>query len=245
MSSLIPISYKNHATKRWITPNSFEFVREKNLLPVVIDELNQVILEMPIVFVEHNDKFILCALLGYHPNINLFVAENGKWKADYVPQILKKWPFYSFSNKNNELVLCVDENSDQISEFEGQPFFDNKGNPSSQIKKMITFIQHYEYNNIMTENACSILNKYNLIKPWPAVVDKRKLNNIYKIDEKSLNNLSDEDYLALRKHGAIYIAHCQLISQHQLKALSRLSFQKEPDLQQIENLDINWSMITR
>ena len=58
--------------------------------------------------------------------------------------------------------------------------------------------------------------------------EKRDINGIYLVDEKKLNELSDEDFLDLRKRGFLGPIFSSLTSMHQVNRLARVKAEKNP-----------------
>jgi len=56
--------------------------------------------------------------------------------------------------------------------------------------------------------------------------EKKDINGIYLIDEKKLNELSDADFLELRKRGYLAPIYSFLTSTHQVARLARLKAQQ-------------------
>ena len=85
----------------------------------------------PIVFPEKSEKnqpMLPMALLSLSKDENYFVGEDGKWKADYIPNHLKRYPFIfaAVPEKENEFAVLIDTEAPQLNEKEGKPLFNEK-----------------------------------------------------------------------------------------------------------------------
>ena len=79
---------------------------------------------------------------------------------------------------------------------------------------------------LVTERAVNALADADLIAPWEINLKQGEevvpVDGLFRVDEATLNKLDDEDFLTLRKAGAVAIAYAQLFSISQLAVLERL-----------------------
>lgn len=227
MPNYVPVSKENHASKRWKRYESYAYAMSQHVLGLVAAELPKAALAFPIGFVQQNSEFFPVALLGLHPGKNLFVAANGQWVGAYVPSVLRGYPFNLAKSQDNQLVLCVDQDSGLITDGpDGEAFFDESDEPSEAVKQVLNFLNHVEQNRIATASACATLARHDLIAPWPITIKtetgEQNIQGLYQMDESKLNQLPDEAFLELRKSGALFIAYCQLLSMQHLPMLGKL-----------------------
>jgi hypothetical protein len=125
-------------------------------------------------------------------------------------------------------VLCFDEDSGLLLDGpDGEPFFDEAGQPCQGIKDVLGFLQHIEQSRAQTVTACAALARHDLIKPWLISLEmdsgEKSLAGLFQIDEAALNALGDEEFLELRRAGALAVAYCQLLSMQNLRLLGKLA----------------------
>jgi hypothetical protein len=167
-------------------------------------------------------------LLGFEQGKNLFVAANGQWVGAYVPSALRGHPFKLAKSQDNQLVLCVDQDSGLITGGpEGEAFFDASGEPSEPVRQVLDFLQKVDENQQATARMCAALAKHNAIKPWVITLKTpsgdRNIEGLYQIDEEALNHLPGEAFLELRQAGALPMAYCQMLSMQHLATLGKLA----------------------
>ncbi len=228
MPQYVPVTKENHASKRWKRFTSYTFAAKETLLPLVAAELPKALTAFPIAFLKNNEAFFPAAMLGFGQGRNLFVAGNGQWVGACIPSALRGHPFKLARTEDNQLVLCIVQDSDLITDGpEGEPFFDESGNPGEPVKAVLDFLQKVEENQQMTARMCAVLTRHSLIKPWDMKLQtpdgERRIEGIYQIDEQALNQLPNEAFLELRQAGALLMAYCQMPSMQHLATLGKLA----------------------
>jgi hypothetical protein len=163
---------------------------------------------------------------GLAPGRNAFVASDGRWLAGYLPKVYGAYPFRLTSADNGQQVLCIDENNGlTIDGPDGERFFDEGGNPAQAVKDVLNSLTQQQGHRNTTANICAVLQKHNLIQPWPITVQaEEKTQNIeglYRIDEIALNALPADAFIELRDSGALAAAYCQLLSMQHLSKLGK------------------------
>lgn len=156
------------------------------------------------------------------------MAANGQWVGAYVPSALRGHPFKLAKSQDNQLVLCVNQDSGLITDGpDGEAFFDASGEPSEPVRQVMDFLQKVEENQQATARMCAALTKHNVIKPWVITLKTpsgdRNIEGLYQIDEEALKQLPGEAFLELRQAGALPIAYCQMLSMQHLATLGKLA----------------------
>ncbi len=77
---------------------------------------------------------------------NLFVDDDGRWDAGYVPAFVRRYPFvFANLSDRNRLTLCVDEASDALNhEGRGERLFDGAGARTTYLTRVLDFMQRYQ-----------------------------------------------------------------------------------------------------
>jgi hypothetical protein len=227
MPNYIPVSKETHASKRWKRTASFAFAAKDAVAPLVAQELPSALMHLPMGFIKQEELFIPVAILGLLPGQNLFVAPDGRWLGGYTPAAFRAYPFQLANTEDGQRVLVIDEASGLVSDTEGEPFFDEEGNPAKALKDVLEFLSQVQSNRELTQRICAVLAKHQLIQPWPINVQgdggERKVEGLFRIDEAAMNALPAEAFGALRQAGALPIAYCQLLSMQHIQMLARLA----------------------
>ena len=230
---VVPVNRDRHAGKKIREITGFEFAAKFHIAYLTMHEFARAAAVYPIVFVEDKDKdaFRPVALLGLDAGENLFVAENGKWEASYVPAIIRRYPFaLASTGTEGQFTICVDEGSDLVSDTEGSPMFDDKGEPTQVIENVKRYLSELQQMDTLTRNFCSFLSEHNMFTPLNLRVrDNAQVKNIsgcYVINEERLNNLSDERFLEIKNKRYLPALYAQLISLAQVERLMSLKDRK-------------------
>lgn len=222
------VTRERHAGKHWKRPDSFAFARKWAIVPVVIAELQQAVLSFPLAFVRQQEQFELMAILGVVSEQNLFVGGDGRWLGNYVPAYIRSYPFRLVRAEGDKLLLCVDEEGARVGdEKEGELFFDDEeGGPSEAIRNVLAFLQQLKAAEVRTRDACNVLAKKEVLKPWPLSVKRpqgeQTISGLFQADEAVLHGLDKESIVELRDTGALAVAYGQIFSMGNLHVLGRL-----------------------
>ncbi len=230
---IVPFNTQNHSNLKVKPVDSFNFAKTSHIVSIIVNEFNRVALTYPIVFLKDNEeKYNAYALLGLKQGENLFVDEEGKWQSGYVPAIIRRYPFaLGKGQAQDQFIVCIDEESPFINEEEGQPLVKEDGNPGEVVEKAKDFLTEIYRFNELTSRFCRELEDRNLltqlnmqIKGGEAPVN---IAGCFGVDEKKLNALTDDEFLALRKNGSLPLIYAHLLSLAQIERLARLHSQKQ------------------
>lgn len=224
----VPVTRQQHGSKKILPVNSFKFAEKAYLVSVIANEFNKVASIYPIVFGQDAGDFKPFVLLGLKQGENLFVDKNGRWGAHYIPAIIRRYPFVLGRNEGtSDLMLCIDEETDFLSDTEGEALFDEQGNPSPIIEKARNYLVELQRFSELTNLFAKELNKLDLLTPLQMQIRNPqgtlvKIEGVSAVNEKRLNELSDEDFMNLRKRGAIGLIYAHLVSLGQIERLVQM-----------------------
>src|SRR5690606_17260428 len=141
MAQLTVISREQHAGKRWKRYNSYSFAASDTVAPLVMQELPRACLTLPIGFVKTPNGCQVVAVQGLQPGRSLCIGADGRWLASYVPAAYRGYPFALANTEDGRRVLCIREDSGLVSETEGEPFFDDEGQPAKPVQEVLGFLE--------------------------------------------------------------------------------------------------------
>ena len=88
------------------------------------------------------------------------------------------------------------------------------------MKDILNFLNQVEQNKAATNVA-------GVITEWPLKIkdgdQEKPVTALYRIDEAKLNSLADEQFLKIRKAGALPIAYAQLLSMGNIQIFEKLA----------------------
>ncbi|MEA3642607.1 MAG: SapC family protein [Lamprobacter sp.] len=226
-----PITHTDFAHRRWKPFDHDRFAATEAIVPLVAQELAKACHSLPIAFIRQQDYFIPAAVQGLQPGQNLFVAPDGRWLGGYIPAAYRGYPFALAQADNDQLVLCVDDDSglliDDPDSDEGEPFFDADGQPAEAVRQVLDFLEKVAADRQRTERLCALLAEHALIQPWPLTVKtadgERPVQGLHRIDEAALSALPTVPFETLRQAGALPLIYCQLLSMQHIALLGKLA----------------------
>lgn len=209
---------------------NFSFAREANAVLLTGMEFTEASREFPIVFVRAEDGQLRpIALLGVRDGENLFVDEQGKWDARYIPAFVRRYPFVMAPGGQNGMVLCVDEECPALNQEKGEALFTDEGKPSKGLNDMIEFLQQFLQENARTEWLVKQLDELGVFVAREASFDTGNgdtfsLKDFYVVDEAKFGALPDDKILQLFRNGGMGLIYLHLASMGNLaKLIERLA----------------------
>ena len=221
------ISRERHGGRRWLPASGYAFAAQESTVPLVAGELPKAAMSLPIAFTEQADGYVPAAILSLLPGKNLFVSQNGCWAGEYVPAVIRGFPFRLAMAEDGRQVLCIDEESGLLTDGPaGERFFAEDGKPAKMVLDILNFLNQVEQNRQRTAAACAALQKHALIQPWPIALKtesgQQSVTGLFRIDEAALNRQPADALLELSQSGALLVAYCQLLSMQHLPLLGQL-----------------------
>ena len=234
MANFQPLHKDTHGKVKLKQAKSVDDLKTQHALGVVLQEFALAGANYPIAFVkeEAKDSFFPVAILGLEQSKNLFVSEDGKWTGMYMPARYTHKPLSVIPNKDdaNLFGIAIDMDNGTVNEVEGESLFTEAGEESEYLNKRKSSLMSYIEHEQITKAFCDTMKESDLFTQQNVnvkVKDKEySLNGLHMIDEKKLNELSDEDYIALRKRGFLGPIYAHLSSMHQMTSL----IQKQSEL---------------
>ncbi|PTW60068.1 SapC protein [Breoghania corrubedonensis] len=202
------------------------FAARTQAVPITLAEFPAACRTYPIVFVGSGTPQPV-AIVGLHQNENLFVEADGRWAdAAYVPGYVRRYPYILVrENSGENFALCVDRASPRLREGGEMPLFVD-GKPSEWTEKALEFCAAFQRQASTTEAFVKRLQEHDLLVPNQAQFtlkngDTVRIADYMVIDERKLQALPDEVFLALRHEGVLAGIYCQLVSSQSWGDLAR------------------------
>ena len=203
-----PLHNEKHANTKIKNGINVEFMKTQHLVPVVAHEFARIANEFPMSFVKNNETGTFSSSCYVSPRARrkLGFVESDKWTAAFAPMATMRYPlgFSKYSQIKIRYGIVIDEASPLVGEEEANVLFEN-GEETDYLKRrkeaLVSFIEFSQITDAFTK----FLADKELLVAQTLTVDikgeKKDINGIYLIDEKKLNELSDADFLELRKRG--------------------------------------------
>ena len=226
---IVPVSLERHRHKKIRNTTQFDYAAGFHIAYVTVHEFARAAATYPIVFLEDkpNDGFRPVVLMGLQPGENLFLGADGAWNASYIPAMIRRYPFaLSKGSEENRFVVCVDEASTLLSDTEGAPMFDDKGEPTQVIENVKRYLGELQQMDAFTNEFCKYMVAHNMLTPLNMRVQQadqvKNINGCYVINEERLNGLSVDGFTELRDKRYLPAVYAHLLSLAQIERLMTL-----------------------
>lgn len=228
-TKVVPVNQEKHGQKKVRLTSDFAFARQFHLAYVTVHEFVRAAATYPLIFLEdkERDEFRPVALLGLDAGENLFVDAQGKWDANYIPAIIRRYPFaLTKAQDADRYIVCIDEASELLSDTDGAPLFDADGKPTQVIENVKRYLTELQQMDQVTQEFTRFLAQNNLLTPLSMRVNAadsaRNITGGYVINEERLNNFSDQKFLEIREKRYLPAIYAHLVSLPQIERLVSL-----------------------
>jgi len=223
---VVALSSVHHAALRIRSADDHGHARGLHMASVMQAEIVRAAAIYPIVFVEdaQADLFRPVALFGLEPGDNAFVDALGQWHASYIPAVVRGYPFALVrTGKGDRHALCIDRDSERVSEIDGTPLFDAEGRPTPALEEARAYFARLRQMQLVTDAYVRALEKRNLLTPLSLRAQREgravELQGCFVVNEARLDALSLESLAELRSRGWLAATYAQIASLHQLERL--------------------------
>jgi len=228
-SPMKALNAKQHGNIKIKNELNIEGTKNQQILPLLVHEFAKAGSAMPVIFIRPNEgeKSVQpAALLGLKPEENLF-QKDGKWVGEYLPAVVTHHPFAMVPTQGDEnrLQMLINEDSTLVNEEEGDALFEGD-EQTDYLKKRMESLSNYFSSMHVTREFCDYISEKELLIEQTLTIEingeKVQLNGLLLVDEKKLHELSDEDFLELRKRGYLSPIFAHLSSLHHANKLAKL-----------------------
>lgn len=217
LEKLSPLNRKEHGEVTLSATTDFGFAAGEILIPVVFFEMADVAREFPLLFVK--GRSLPVALAGIEEGVNAYVGDDGRWLASYVPAKLRAYPFGVGKPRDGggERAVMLDPQAKELMRSDGDRLFDRDGNATDALKRRIHLLEQMQKAETVTRDMVDALRKSGLlaeqtIRLQRAGARESRIAGLEMVDERALNALPSEEFLALRTKGLLPLIYAHLFS---------------------------------
>jgi hypothetical protein len=203
--------------------------KDLNALFVAATEFADVCREFPIVFVkagqepDGKDAIAPIAVLGLTQQENLYVSGE-RWRAQYMPAILRMYPFCIARVDDERFAICVDMGFAGAGTEKGQPVFDAQGKPAELLTTMQKELETLEGEIQRTRLVGRRLMDLGLLVDMRFDVTlpggrQHTVDGFLTIDEKKATDLPDNVVAELHRTGVLGLMHLHWVSMGNMRRL--------------------------
>ena len=226
MPDIRALNSKVHRNLRVIIKRGAEYGENTHYVPVVADELRNLVLEYPVILLKEprSGRFNLCAMLGFEQGENLFL-DGEKWDANYIPAHIFRQPFsLTYTAKTDEgrpdpesVIVSIDVESNRVQEEEGERLFDDEGNQTDFLREINGMLAGIGNAVSSTDAFVKKLAEKDLIEAANLDVqfaggESKRFDGIYMVNEEKLSKIEGDELAELYKAGYLQAAWLMLTS---------------------------------
>lgn len=240
MADIQALNSKQHRNLRVVAKRGADYGEAVHIVPVVADELRELVLEYPVILVKDEDtgRFGMCAMLGFEQGENLYL-DGENWDAFHIPLQVRRQPFsLTFTAEKDgapdpaSLVIAVDMESKRVGEDEGEALFNEDGSQSEFLQKTNDLLARLGPAEGATEVFINTLADHELLEPARLDVqlgegEKRSFEGLYSISDERLQQLEGDTLAELYKRGFLQAAWLMLASTGNMRKLLMRKANKE------------------
>lgn len=222
----VPVSKDRHINLSVRSGHDYEFASDMNAVPLLAAEFESASRYYPIIFTKTNDGCTPSAMVGLRDGENLFVTADHGWNAKYIPAFIRRYPFvFSQSPDGNTFTLCIDEGfSGCNQDGEGDALFDEAGETSDYLRRMLGFTKTFQREFQLTQAFCDMLSALDILTLGEVnfqLADGKKAvtKGLLTVDRERLNALPADELSELAQSGDLEKIYAHLLSLGNLDAV--------------------------
>ena len=234
---VVPLNKETHGELHVEEIKDYLHTRQTNSIYIAAVEFLPAAREYPIVFAKGADeRFFPALLLGLEENNNLFVDEQGKWLAEYIPAYVRRYPFIlavpddadqDTADQDMTFTVCIDEDFPGFNcNRAGKPLFDKQGAQTELLDQAMDFLRDYQSQVQLTAGFCQNLTELGLFEPMQANVEmasgaKHVLGGFFGVNRDKLKALKPGKLAELLKSDEMELIFAHLASLSNLDNLMK------------------------
>jgi hypothetical protein len=238
--TVVPVSPQRHGNWCVESGSRYEFAKHVNSVPLVAVEIPMVAREYTVVFADAGEEVLPLVILGLKDTENLYIQDDGSWNAKYLPAFVRRYPFiFSASEDRSKFTLCIDESWNGCNqEGRGQRLFDEQGERTPLLERIMGFHQDYHVNAERTKHYCRRLVELDLLETKGVEFnlsngEKLSLGGFKVISREKFKELPAETIHEMFQTGELELTYAHLLSLSNLALLAdrvtqKRSSQEEP-----------------
>lgn len=175
----------------------------------------------------------LLAITGLEQGRNLFVDAQGHWSGNYLPAVLRTWPFRLLTEEDDEGARLVAVHRPALSVSQGDALFDDNGQEAPWLQAVLRELVALDAAATSTAEQVAALDAAGLLheRTLQAMLPggrQMELTGFLSVDEAKLNALEPALAGELHRQGALSLAYLHLLSLRRFRPLMERAAAQEP-----------------
>jgi hypothetical protein len=216
-----PLSANTHRDLRYRNLPDFSFAREIISAPITFTEMLEAAKYYPVVFPQEGTPVVLLGAEGQ----NLFVDGNGQWTVPYMPAHISRYPFIlGNTDREDEMVVMVDEGAAHFQTDEGERLFEEDGTPTQVVERVKSFLGTYQEEVEKSMKLTARLFETGVLEERALKRNRdgeqtTVIRQFFVVSQEKFNALSKETILAWHSDGTLPLVYAHFMSLTNLRHL--------------------------
>jgi hypothetical protein len=223
----VALDRARHGRVRLDTATGFGFARAASAVTISAVEFERCAREYPIVFGAEAEVVHPLVLLGLRSGQNAFVAADGRWRADYIPAYLRRYPFIlANQSRDGVYAVCVDEGCPGWDAQQGERLFADDGSQSPYLQRAVAFLREFQLQHEKTREFSANLRALDLLEPMQANTgpggERLQMDGLLAVSRERLKSLEPQRLAGLLQTQQLELIYLHLFSLGNFGRLLRL-----------------------
>ena len=199
-----PVTAETHGDFKIQPERDFNFTKDTNAVPVTTPEFVLAARHYPIVFV--GEQLVPTIALGFRPDQNLFVSDNGTWERRcYIPAYVRRYPFILLGKEEDDRLQLGVDNGSRSDHPDARALFDGE-KETQVVTDALDICQQFHGAYQATAEFSDMLKASDLMEERALELDlpndeKLNIGSFSSISEQKLREAPDEKILEWRSKG--------------------------------------------
>jgi len=228
MAKIVPLNSNNHKDLKVSRNCVIDVVKNQHIVNIRVTEISKASACMPVFLnkYEGSDNWAISSITSLEVNKNLFVVDD-MWTVNYVPTVMRTYPFFLVGgHKEGEFTVGIDEEDKAFNGDDGVNVFDENGKSTPAMDSLIKLLESDVAGQAHTVKFVKTLEEFDLIHSLTMKVKYQSgqvnsISGLKSVNEQKLLELSDEDFIKLRKTGFLGPIYALILSAFQLNELMK------------------------
>jgi hypothetical protein len=216
---LVPLSSVEHADWRLRMSSDLSLIENLHAVPLTVEEIPMAQRFFPVIFSVGDDAVPL-ALMGLNEGVNVFIGEDGRFTAGYVPAYLRRYPWLlaKLRPDTDELSLCFDPSAGLIGAFEDGVELFKDGQSTDIVTETLKFCEQFEIAAQNTTNFMREVAEFNILEDgelriqFPDMPQPYTYRGFRMVNEDKLRELRGDQLRKMNQSGMLTVLHAHLLS---------------------------------
>lgn len=229
-STPVPLRPATHKGLKISQKGSVEHLKDSHIAAVHATEYMRAGIDYPILFIKdpENKHFDSVVMWGMELGENLFVKDD-QWLGGFIPAASRCFPFAMSLGQDDpeRLFFGLFEDASILNRDEGELIFNEDESETEWMKTTKDFLVNVFEQGQVTRNMLKELDSLGLLVPQslslqlPGEEKKKEIGGFFIVDRNKLAELSDEEFLKLRKLNVLDAIFAHVASLGNIEKLVR------------------------